>query len=236
MPTAHEKQSTYNYVYRLLKFTSHNNILKTYSAATSDIMVGYEDQFLIQPDLDDIDYDLRKINQLDISTLSKMLLMDSQTILFSGLLSKMDIATMAHSLEGRSPFLSKEIIEFAPGLADHYKINGLKTKSILRDLSKNYLPSTLVGQPKRGFEVPLKNWISNQLHEIVNDYLLSANALYPTIIKKSFVLDLLERRIKLSEEKRAKILFDVFAMEVWYKNLTKTIIPKRQLEPSLMEF
>jgi asparagine synthase (glutamine-hydrolysing) len=50
------------------------------------------------------------------------------------------------------------------------------------------------------------------------------------------VLDLLERRIKLSEEKRAKILFDVFAMEVWYKNITKTIIPKRQLEPSLMEF
>lgn len=236
MPTAHEKQSTYNYVYRLLKFTSHNNILKTYSAATSDIMVGFEDQFLIQPDLDDIDYDLRKINQMDISTLSKMLLMDSQTILFSGLLSKMDIATMAHSLEGRSPFLSKEILEFAPGLADHYKINGLKTKSILRDLSKKYLPSTLVGQPKRGFEVPLKNWISNQLNEIVNDYLLSANALYPTIIKKSFVLDLLERRIKLSEEKRAKILFDVFAMEVWYKNITKTIIPKRQLEPSLMEF
>jgi asparagine synthase (glutamine-hydrolysing) len=185
--------------------------------------------------LDDIDYDLRKINKLNISPLSKMLLMDSQTILFSGLLSKMDIATMAHSLEGRSPFLSKELLEFAPGLADSFKINGLKTKSILRDLSKKYLPPALVGQPKRGFEIPLKNWIGNQLNEIVNDYLLSSNALYPSIIQKKFIVDLLERRMKLSEEKRAKILFDVFAMEVWYKNINKPLVRKRQLEPSLME-
>jgi asparagine synthase (glutamine-hydrolysing) len=46
---------------------------------------------------------------------------------------------------------------------------------------------------------------------------------------------LLERRIKLSEEKRAKILFDVFALEVWYKNISKPTVQKRQLEPSLME-
>jgi asparagine synthase (glutamine-hydrolysing) len=235
LPTAHEKQSNYNYAYRLLKFTAHDSILKTYSSATSDIMVGFEDQFLIPPNLDEIDYDLRKINQMDISSLRKMLLMDSQTILFSGLLPKMDIATMSHSLEGRSPFLSKELLEFAPSLNDSYKINGLKTKSILRDLSKKYLPHNLVKQPKRGFEIPLKNWINNQLYEIVNDYLLSSNALYPSIIKKKFVLDLLERRIQLSEEKRAKILFDVFAMEVWHKNIIKSTIPKRELVPSFVE-
>lgn len=235
LPTAHEKQSNYNYAYRLLKFTAHDSILKTYSSATSDIMVGFEDQFLIQPNLDEIDYDLRKINQMDISPLRKMLLMDSQTILFSGLLPKMDIATMSHSLEGRSPFLSKELLEFAPSLSDSYKINGLKTKSILRDLSKKYLPQTLVKQPKRGFEIPLKNWINNQLYEILNDYLLSSNALYPSIIKKKFVLDLLERRIQISEEKRAKILFDVFAMEVWHKNIIKSTVPKKELVPSFVE-
>lgn len=235
IPTAHEKQSMYNYVYRLLKFASYDDILKSYSAATSDIMVGFEDQFIIKPDLDDIDYDLRKINQLNISPLRKMLLMDSQTILFSGLLSKMDIATMAHSLEGRSPFLSKELLEFVPSLADNYKINGLKTKSILRDLAKKYLPKELVGQPKRGFEIPLKNWISNQLHEIINDYLLSSKALYPSIISKKFILDLLENRIRMSEEKRAKILFDVFALEVWYKNISTKTVKGKVLKPSLVE-
>jgi asparagine synthase (glutamine-hydrolysing) len=97
------------------------------------------------------------------------------------------------------------------------------------------LPQTLVKQPKRGFEIPLKNWINNQLYEIVNDYLLSSNALYPSIIKKKFVLDLLERRIQISEEKRAKILFDVFAMEVWHKNIIKSTVPKKELVPSFVE-
>jgi len=235
LPTAHEKKSSYNYIYRLLKFASYSDILKTYSAATSDIMVGYEDQFLIDPDLYDINDDLRKINQLNLSPLNKLLLMDFQTILFSGLLSKMDIATMAHSLEGRSPFLSKELLEFAPGLADHYKINGLNTKYILRDLSRKYLPGDLISQPKRGFEIPLKNWVENQLKDIINDYLLSGNALYPSIIRKNFVLDLIAKRIKISEEKRAKILFDVFALEVWYKNISRSNLSGVHLEASLMQ-
>jgi asparagine synthase (glutamine-hydrolysing) len=235
LPMAHEKKSSYNYIYRLLKFASYSDILKTYSAATSDIMVGYEDQFLIDPDLDNINYDLRKINQLNLSPLKKLLLMDFQTILFSGLLPKMDIATMAHSLEGRSPFLSKELLEFAPGLSDDYKINGLNTKHILRDLSRKYLPEDLISQPKRGFEIPLKNWVDNQLKDVINDYLLSADALYPSIIRRKFVLDLLSNRVKISDEKRAKILFDVFALEVWYKNISRSNFSDVHLEASLMQ-
>jgi asparagine synthase (glutamine-hydrolysing) len=235
LPTAHEKKSSYNYIYRLLKFASYNDILKTYSAATSDILVGYENQFLIDPNLDSIKHDLRNINQLNLSPLNKLLLMDFQTILFSGLLSKMDIATMAHSLEGRSPFLSKELLEFAPGLSDHFKIKGLSTKYILRDLARKYLPEDLIRQPKRGFEIPLKNWVGNQLKDIIHDYLLSGNALYPTVIRKNFVLDLLAKRINMSEEKRAKILFDVFALEVWHKNILKSNFSGLQLESSLMQ-
>jgi len=235
LPMAHEKKSSYNYIYRLLKFASYSNVLKTYSAATSDIMVGYEDQFLIHPDLDDINHDLQKINQLNLSPLKKLLLMDFQTILFSGLLPKMDIATMAHSLEGRSPFLSKELLEFAPGLSDDYKINGLNTKYILRDLSKKYLPKDLISQPKRGFEIPLKNWVENQLKDIINDYLLSGDSLYPSIIRKNFVLDLINKRVKTSDEKRAKILFDVFALEVWYKNINRSNFSDVHLEASLMQ-
>lgn len=235
LPMAHEKKSSYNYIYRLLKFASHTDILKTYSAATSDIMVGYEDQFLIDPDLDDINDDLRKINQLNLSPLNKLLLMDFQTILFSGLLPKMDIATMTHSLEGRSPFLSKDLLEFAPGLSDHFKINGLNTKYILRDLSRKYLPADLISQPKRGFEIPLKNWVECQLKDVINDYLLSGDALYPSIIKKSFVLDLLAKRVRISEEKRAKILFDVFALEVWYKNISRSSLSVVPMEASLMQ-
>jgi asparagine synthase (glutamine-hydrolysing) len=235
LPIAHEKQSRYNYFYRLVKFASYQDILKTYSAATSDIMVGFENQFIVQPNLDDIDYDLRNINEFNISPLKKLLLMDFQTILFSGLLPKMDIATMANSLEGRSPFLSKELLEFVPGLTDNYKINGFETKSILRELSKKYLPPSLVNQPKRGFEIPIKNWVNGQLKDIINDYLLSSNNFYPRVINKKFVLNLLNNKILLSEEKRAKILYNVFAMEVWFKNVNSSGSRKPLFKTSLVE-
>ncbi|TKB97619.1 asparagine synthase (glutamine-hydrolyzing) [Pedobacter cryophilus] len=222
LPVANEKKSKYNYIYRLLKFASYKDILHQYSSASSDIFVGFENQFLQKPNLTAIYEDLGRINQLHLSPLNKLLLMDFQTILFSGLLPKMDIATMAHSLEGRSPFLAKEIIEFVPGLRDDFKINCLSTKFILRDLGRKYLPAELIDQPKRGFEIPLKNWVDNQLKNIIGDYLFSNNTIYPSLIQKKFVEDLWVRKVKISEERRAKILFDVFALEVWYKNINNT--------------
>ena len=222
IPESNDKQSKYNYLFRLFKFASYKDILQQYSSASSDIFVGFEAEFLQKPNLKSINQDLKRINQLKLSPLNKLLLMDFQSILFSGLLPKMDIATMAHALEGRSPFLAKEILEFAPGLPDHFKINGLTTKYILRDLAKKYLPTAIIHQPKRGFEIPLKNWVNHQLKEIIFDYLHSKNALYPSLIKKEFILDLMNNHIKISDERRAKMLFDVFAMEVWYKNLKRS--------------
>jgi len=222
LPESNEKQSSYNYLFRLLKFAGYKDILQQYSSASSDIFVGFESIFIKNPNLKNIYHDLNKINRLNISPLNKLLLMDFQSILFSGLLPKMDIATMAHALEGRSPFLAKEILEFAPGLPDHFKIKGLTTKFILRDLAKKYLPTELINQPKRGFEIPLKNWVDHQLKEIISDYLFSEKALYPSLIKKKFIVDLLEKRVKISNERRAKILFDVFALEVWHQNLEQS--------------
>ncbi|WP_207425884.1 asparagine synthase (glutamine-hydrolyzing) [Pedobacter sp. SYSU D00535] len=219
LPVANEKKSRYNYMYRLLKFAGFSDPLKLYSSASSDIFVGFENQFIYRPALHDITQNLTGVNNLSVSSLDKLLLMDFQTILFSGLLPKMDIATMANSLEGRSPFLSKELLEFAPGLDESYKINSITTKYILRDLAKRYLPAELIQQPKRGFEVPLKQWVDTSLKEIIESYLLSSNTLYEKIIKKDFIKALLTKKVPVSAEKRAKMIFCVFALEVWYKNL-----------------
>lgn len=222
LPVANEKQSYYTYIYRLLKFASYTDILKIYCAASSDLFVGFEDQFLKSPVMKAISSDLRAINKLQISPLKKLLLMDFQSLLFSRLLPKMDIATMAHSLEGRSPFLSKELLEFAPGIPDQFKINQVTTKYLLRELAGKYLPQTLLHQPKRGFEIPLRKWVDEELHAIIRDYLLAPKPLYEKIIKRSFVEALLAKKIHISDERRAKILFCIFGMEVWYRKLTRS--------------
>lgn len=219
LPIANEKQSYYTYLYRLLKFASYTDVVKIYCSASSDLFVGFEDQFLRRPLMKEISADLLAINKLPLSALNKILLMDFQSMLFSRLLPKMDIATMTHSLEGRSPFLSKELLEFAPGLPDHFKIHNVTTKSILRDLAVNYLPEELINQPKRGFEIPLRKWVDEELKTVINDYLLAKDTLYSKIIKKSFIEDLIAKKIRVSDERRAKMLFCVFGLEVWYKKL-----------------
>lgn len=219
LPLANEKMSNYNYIYRLLKFGSFKNLVQMYSSASSDMMVGFESEFTKRPLLSDISTDLLSVANLPLSSLKKLLLMDFQTILFSGLLPKMDIATMANSLEGRSPFLAKEILEFAPSISDDFKIKNIRTKSLLRDLAKKYLPESLINQPKRGFEVPLKDWMDNKLKDVVHSYLRSHGALYPEFINRSFVEKLMDRKVKMSDEKRAKIIFCIFSLEVWHSNL-----------------
>ena len=145
--------------------------------------------------------------------------LDFDTNLFSDLLVKMDIATMANSQEGRSPFLSKELLEYIPSLNDSYKIKGRTTKYLLRKLASKYLPAQLINQPKRGFETPLKNRIDGELKETIFDYLASANCLYKNFVSREFVNDLLSKKINMSSEKRAKILWTLLSMEIWYKKV-----------------
>ena len=124
---------------------------------------------------------------------------------------------MASSLEGRSPFLSKELLEYVPSMNDNFKISGNSTKYLLRTLSKKYLPAELVNQPKRGFEIPLKSWVNNELKDMIGDYITASGSINKKYIEQEFLNKLMSRKINISEEKRAKILWSILCMEVWYK-------------------
>jgi asparagine synthase (glutamine-hydrolysing) len=106
-----------------------------------------------------------------------------------------------------------------PSLPDEYKIKGKTTKFLLRQLAKKYLPLELIDQPKRGFEIPLKNWVNTELKEPVFDYLSGNNNYYKNFVEQNFVHDLLKKKIKISEEKRAKILWTLLSLEIWYKKV-----------------
>ncbi len=220
LPQSHNKKSKYNYLYRLASLASMSS-LQIYLSAGVDIFEDYE-QYILQPSFDYLQpmkNDFNVIAESDLSGLKKIMNLDFNTNLFTDLLVKMDIATMAHSLEGRSPFLAKELLEYAPTINDNYKIRGTTTKFLLRQLAKKYLPQQLINQPKRGFEIPLKKWINFNLRDIIHDYTGSANAYSNNFIDKNFIAKLLSNKINIPEEKRAKILWTLFCMEVWYKKI-----------------
>jgi len=208
------------YLYRLASLASKSN-LDIYLSAGVDIFEDYE-QYIIDPGFDyllPIKEDFDSIANSSLSGLKKIMNLDFDTNLFSDLLVKMDIATMANSQEGRSPFLSKELLEYIPSISDSYKIKGKTTKYMLRRLSAKYLPAELVNQPKRGFEIPLKSWVDNELKEIIFDYLESEDCLYKSFVDKNFVNNLLLKKIDIPGEKRAKILWTLLSMEIWYKKI-----------------
>jgi len=215
LPKAHSKKSIYNYFYRLLSMSSKNG-LSFYNSATNDI---FEDVYKFDDNniFKSINAFVNSISTQNVTELSKILLMDFNLILKSDLLKKMDIATMAHSLEGRSPFLSKYMLEFAPILNDSFKIKGTTTKYILRELAKQYLPKELINQPKRGFEVPLKKWVENDLKENIFD-ILNAPCYSQQFVKKEFINSLLNCKINVSDEKRAKMLWTLYSLEIWKNN------------------
>jgi asparagine synthase (glutamine-hydrolysing) len=101
---------------------------------------------------------------------------DYRLILADDLLSKMDIATMANSIEARSPFLDVPLAEFAWSLPASWLISATETKPLLRELARRRLPHTVATAPKRGFEVPVEQWMRGELRGVVADTLLAPDS------------------------------------------------------------
>jgi asparagine synthase (glutamine-hydrolysing) len=97
------------------------------------------------------------------SPVDKSMKLDILTTLNDNFLQKSDLSTMAYSLECRSPLLSKKIIEWSQTLHSNQKVNFFNKKIILKKLAKKYLPEEIVNKKKKGFELPIKNWLRNDL-------------------------------------------------------------------------
>lgn len=97
-----------------------------------------------------------------IDSLSRL---DFKRYLVDDIMTKVDRATMAYTLEARVPLLDHRVVEFAYSLATNLKLqNG--AKSILKDILYTKVPKKLIDRPKRGFSVPLKHWFRKELKDI----------------------------------------------------------------------
>lgn len=106
------------------------------------------------------------------SDFNEVLLADMNLVLLSDMLVKVDLMSMANSLEIRSPFLDAEVVEFAFGLPSEYKIDAKLKKKIVQDAFRSYLPEELYNRPKHGFEIPLLDWFRKELWSLIDKDLL----------------------------------------------------------------
>jgi asparagine synthase (glutamine-hydrolysing) len=105
-----------------------------------------------------------------------MMYLDTMSYLPGDILTKVDRATMATSLEARVPFLDHELIEFAWSIPLDVKLNMGKTKWLLRNILGRHVPQALFERPKVGFGIPIEHWLKGPLRAWAED-LLDANTL-----------------------------------------------------------
>ncbi|MBN1344329.1 MAG: asparagine synthase (glutamine-hydrolyzing) [Phycisphaerae bacterium] len=140
------------------------------------------------------------------TNVDRQMWVDAQTLLPDDLLIKMDIATMAHGLEARSPLLDHVLFETVARFPACVKLNSPTTKPILRALAERYLPAEVAHAPKRGFEVPLVRWLEGELRPLRNDLLLHPTGLIAERFDASALADL----VRSQSPDRAR-----WARQVW---------------------
>lgn len=130
----------------------------------------------------------------------KVMEADLHTYLPGDILTKVDIASMACSLEVRNPFLDHEVVEFAASLPLEYKQKGTSRKHILKEAFKDMLPSELLNRGKRGFGVPLAAWFRGPWKKIVEERLLEGRLIKENFFRNDAVVNMINKHCSGKED------------------------------------
>jgi len=164
----------------------------------------------------------------EASTVQRVLYDDFQVQLPDDYLTKVDVASMAASLEVRAPFLYQHVVEDAWRLPDSMKLHWGQRKWLLKRIAARWVPSEVVYRPKMGFAMPLKKWWGDALGDYLERFMLDSVAASEGWIQKEPVLRLLmEHRLGGNHETR---LWLVLWLELWFRLMVCRVSPE-ELQP-----
>lgn len=141
---------------------------------------------------------------------------DQMTYLPNDLLVKVDIASMANSLEARSPLLDHKVIEFAAKLPESIKLKGSENKSLLKKVGARLVPRDVLYRKKMGFGVPIANWLRGELKDFLRDNLLSEKFAKRGILKQSEVEKMINEHLS-GEKDNYNQLWTILMLELWFQ-------------------
>lgn len=143
-----------------------------------------------------------------------------KTYMTDDILTKVDRASMANSLEVRAPFLDTEFAEFAAKIPSGFKLNNFKTKWILKDALKGRLPGDILSKPKQGFAVPVARWLKEDLKPLLFEAFDKSKIEKEGIFDYSYINRLMKEFISDKNDTRKEI-WALFMFEMWYDRWMK---------------
>ena len=148
------------------------------------------------------------------SALGRLIDLDWQTYLVDDINVKVDIASMAHGLEVRCPFLDTDVVEFAARLPARALMR-MRGKRVLRRAVKDLVPRAIVNRSKRGFGLPLRRWMRDDLAPLVRDVLLDKTARERGLFEPGEVERLIHSmdRVRIAPDR----VWTLLVLELWFR-------------------
>jgi asparagine synthase (glutamine-hydrolysing) len=151
-----------------------------------------------------------------LDAVDAMLHADMEWYLPTDLLVKVDIATMANSLEARSPFLDWHLTEFAARLPSTFKVKGNTSKYILKKAIGDLIPAGNMHRPKQGFAVPVGPWLRDELKDFLADHILGSRFQSRGLFKPAAVQRLFDDHQRGAGD-HAHHLWTLLMLELWFR-------------------
>ncbi len=156
-------------------------------------------------------------NDLD-DEVNRMCLADTRLFMAGLNLTYTDRASMAASVEVRTPFVDLIVARAAFSIAGRDKIRGKTAKAALKDAAEHWLPHEIVHRPKASFGAPLRAWVRNDLRELINDVLVGGELTQLGMLRKGQVQRLIADE-QAGREDYAKQIWQLLSMELWYRQV-----------------
>jgi asparagine synthase (glutamine-hydrolysing) len=164
----------------------------------------------------------------DAGALRRILYFDQTSWLPDNLLERGDRMTMAASIEARVPFLDHKLAEFVSTLPDHWRVDELRRKRVLREVARSLLPREIPERKKVGFKVPVTEWFTGGMRDYLYDHLRSADSLTRAYYD-SAVLDRVLKEHTTGVTTHDKLLWTLLTLEIWHRQYRKPAVQEERL-------
>ncbi len=164
-------------------------------------------------EFNDIDRYLEKLSTNDYH--DQLTYLYLRTYMMDDILVKVDRASMYNSLEVRAPFLDTAVVEFLVNMPLSFKLHGFNTKYLLKKLMEDKLPHDIVYRKKKGFGIPLAEWITGDLKPLVLDLLSEERLKKQGLFNPEYVREILDNHFEKRADNR-KYIWTLLVFQMWY--------------------
>ena len=197
-------------------FHTHQNWITTFRKREREYLFKQEKWTKVKTanEFEDTDRYISEIETDD--ECQKLLYFYMRTFLMDQVMVKVDRGSMHHSLEVRAPFLDHQVVDFVNTLPFNFKMKGLRTKYILKQLMKDKLPDHIIHRSKTGFRVPLASWLREDLRDFCNSVLSLEKTNKMGFFNYEYIEKMKNEHFEGSENNSRK-LWTLIVFYLWYE-------------------